>query len=151
MVHFLWSDSCMYSLWLSSRIITKLCGAFPELYAVCDLHSTFCSPKGSPTLVLYTETWHFISLPHLSPKCILVWVRQQEDREKRSNRGSPLPLGITVPPTGQKSSLFQSCGVPWALNDVSAAAPTGTRMFEAGVWENRKKNKKESFHALSDG
>lgn len=77
-------------------------------------------------------------------------VRQQEDREKRSNRGSSLTLGITIPPVSQKSPLSQNCGLLWALIDVSAGATIGTRSFEARVWENGKKNENGEFPALSD-
>lgn len=140
---FLRSDSCMYSLWLSSRIITKLCGHFPELYLVFNLLNTFCSPRGFPISVFKTETWHFIPLGHiLPPSTPLSGVRWQEHREQRKKWGF-------TPPTWDHSSsdrweevLSLTVG---GLIDVSTGTTIGTRSFEVGVRENGKKNKKGEF------
>lgn len=65
-VCFLWSDLCMYSLWLNSRITTNLCCCFFELCPVCDLLSTFWFSRGYHFLVHQTETWLYLSCSAIS-------------------------------------------------------------------------------------
>lgn len=152
MIHFLWSDSCMYSLWLSSRIITKLCGGFPEVYAVCDLHSTFCSPKGSPILVLHTETWHFISLCHTFPPSASLSGSGSRRIERKETIGvHPFHLGSQFLQSVRKVLSFRVVGSHGPSMMFLLVPPLAPERLKLECERTEKRTKKEGFQALSDG